>query len=81
MENSHDISASTEQRLALHILNNRDAMKKLSSVSKISVLVPEHVETRTLYNQLQPDVSQVSVMCTAHTSNTMFQLLLRFFLD
>lgn len=41
-----------EQRLALHILNNKD-------VNGFK-LVPEHVETRSLKNPLQPSMDQVS---------------------
>ena len=41
-----------EQRLALHILNNKD----LNGFK----LVPEHVETRSLKNPLQPSMDQVS---------------------
>ena len=40
-----------EQRLALYILNNKDLNE--------FKLVPEHVETRSLKNPLQPSMDQV----------------------
>lgn len=42
-----------DQRLALHILHNKDLNG--------SKLVPEHVETRSLKNPLQPNTDQVCV--------------------
>lgn len=38
------------QRLALHVLNS------------LNNFVPEHVETRRLYNHIQPNIEQVTVL-------------------
>ena len=43
-----------DQRLALYILNNKDLGH--------GKLVPEHVETRSLKNPLQPNMDQVNII-------------------
>jgi len=55
-----------DQRLALHILNNKDL-----NGNKI---VPEHVETRSLKNPLQPSMDQVNAGFYIYT---VFPLTLR----
>ncbi len=49
----HDDLGDADQRLALSILNQKK-------------FVPEHVENRTLYNPMQPHMSQVCVCVYAH---------------
>ncbi len=52
----HEDLGDADQRLALYILSQKN-------------FVPEHVESRTLYNPMQPHISQVRVrvrVCTCH---------------
>jgi dysferlin len=51
---THTHLGSADQRLALHVLNTLPASMKIP-------LVPEHVETRPLYNPLQPGIEQVRI--------------------
>ena len=43
----HSHMGAPVQRLALHVLNS------------LNIFVPEHVETRRLYNHIQPNIEQV----------------------
>jgi len=49
----HHHLGGPEQRLALHVLNTLPASLGIP-------FVPEHLETRPLYNPLQPGIEQVN---------------------
>jgi len=51
---SHPHLGDAKERLALHVLNALPADMNMK-------LVPEHIETRPLYNPLQPGIEQVNV--------------------
>ena len=49
---SHEHLGESRERLSLHVLNTLPASMDIP-------LVPEHIETRQLYNSLQPGIEQV----------------------
>jgi len=49
---SHEHLGESKERLALHVLNSLPGSMDIP-------LVPEHIETRQLYNSLQPGIEQV----------------------
>ena len=62
----HPHLGPAKERLALHVLN------MLPSALMGESLVPEHVETRPLYNSLQPDIEQVSQCFFSYYESKMF---------